>query len=81
MASPFSMALNGLVCRNVASNVRTFRLHGEWKAYEVKECAKVGRVPDGDMMLNSLVRVAVERMTAMKHLRYGDKDLGVLSIY
>lgn len=70
MASPFTMALNGLVCRKVAGNVESFKVHGKWKDYEVKECAKVGRVPDSDMMLNSLIRVAVERMTVLKQFRY-----------
>jgi len=75
MASPFSMALNGLVCRNVVGNVRTFKVHGKWKDYEVKECAKIGRVPDSDMMLNSLVRIAVERMTALYHFRCVLEDI------
>lgn len=69
MASPFSMALNGLVCRNVVGNVKTFKVHGKWKDYEVKESAKIGRVPDSDMMLNTLVRIAVERMTALYEFR------------
>lgn len=70
MASPFTMALNGLVCRNIAGNVRTFKVHGNWKDYGVKESASVGRVPDADMMLNSLVRIAVERMAALEQFRY-----------
>ena len=70
MASPFAMALNALVCRNIAGSVKTFKVLGKWKDHEVKECAKAGRVPDGDMMLNSLVRIAVERMTALRQFRY-----------
>ena len=70
MASPFTMALNGLVSRNIAGNVKTFRVYGEWKDYGVEECAKVGRVPDNDMMLSCLIRVALEKMTALKSFRY-----------
>ncbi|KAL8788223.1 MAG: hypothetical protein Q9195_007392 [Heterodermia aff. obscurata] len=60
------MALNGLVSRDIAGNVKTFTLHGEWKDYGVEECAEVGRVPDNDMMLSSLIRVALEKMTALQ---------------
>lgn len=70
MASPFTMALNGLVSRDIVGNVKTFTLHGEWKDYGVEECAKVGRVPDNDMMLSSLIRVALEKMTALQSFRY-----------
>ena len=70
MASPFTMALNGLVCRNIAGNVKSLKVHGKWKDYEIRDCAKAGRVPDSDMMLNSLIRVAVERMVVLKQFRY-----------
>ena len=72
MASPFTMGLTGLVSRNVAGYVKEFKVCGEWKEYDLQECAKVGRVPDGSMMLNGLVRAAVERMTVMKSFRYVD---------
>lgn len=65
MASPFSMGLNGLVSRNVAGYVRSFEVCGEWKEHTLGEHAKVGRVPDETMMLNSLVRVAVEKMAVL----------------
>ena len=70
MASPFIMALNGLVSRDIVGNVKMFTLQGEWRDYGVEECAKVGRVPDNDMMLNSLIRVALEKMTALRSFRY-----------
>lgn len=70
MASPFTMALNGLVSRNIAGNVKSFRLYGDWKDYGVEECAKAGRVPDNDMMLGALIRVAVEKMTSLRYFRY-----------
>ena len=37
MASPFTMALNGLVTQDIAGNVKMFKLHGEWKDYGVEE--------------------------------------------
>ena len=71
MGSPFSMGLNGLVSRNVAGYVRSFKLHGEWKEHESEEQSKVGRVSDESMMLNSLIRVAVERMAVLDSFRCG----------
>ena len=76
MASPFSMGLNGLATRNVAGYVRKFRMYGEWREYDVEECAKVGRVPDGSMLLNSLVRVVVEKMGVLDSFRYGLLEVG-----
>lgn len=76
MASPFSMGLNGLATRNVAGYVKRFRVYGQWKEYDVDECAKVGRVPDGSMLLNGLVRVAVEKMGVLDSFRYAPSELG-----
>ena len=69
MSSPLSMGLNGLVSRNVAGYVRNFEICGEWKEDELEEHAKVGRVPDGSMMLNTLVRIAIERMEILERFR------------
>jgi hypothetical protein len=69
MASPFSMGLNGLVSRNVAGYVKKFQVCGEWKEHEGVEYSKLGRVTDGSMILNSLIRVAVEKMTVLE--RFG----------
>lgn len=69
MASPFAMGLNGLVSRNVAGYVKSFKIHGDWKEYELQEHSKVGRVTDGSMMLGSLVRVAIEKMTVLETFR------------
>lgn len=66
MASPFSMALNGLVSRNVASYVKKFRVRGEWKDQDRQEYSKVGRVTDASMNLSSLLRVAIERMAVLE---------------
>lgn len=70
MGSPFTMALNGLVSRSVSNYVHTFEVCGEWKEHDLSECAKVGRVPDGSMLLNSLIRVAIERMSALEDFRF-----------
>ena len=74
------MGLNGLVSRHVAGYVKSFMLTGAWTEYSLEEYAKVGRVPDGTMMMNSLVRVAVERMSVLESFRWvciphGDRAL------
>ena len=69
-ASPFSMGLNAIVTRNVTSYIKKFRIWGKWKEYDSEECARVGRVPDSSMMLNLLVRAAVDRMSALETFRY-----------
>jgi hypothetical protein len=69
-ASPFCMGLTALVTRNVAVYAKHFRLVGEWKDHDREECAKVGRVPDGSMMLNLLVRAAIDRMSALESFAY-----------
>lgn len=67
------MGLSGLVSRNIAGYVRKFEVCGEWAEHDLEEFAKVGRVPDGSMMLNTLVRVAIERMAALQDFRYKSK--------
>lgn len=68
MGSPFAMGLNGLVLRNVAGFVKKLRLVGECKEHDLEECSKNGRVPDSSMMLNTLVRVAIERSHSVREL-------------
>ncbi len=68
-ASPLSMGLNGLISRNVAGLVRSFKIRGEWKEYDLEEFAKVGRVPDNSMMMNMVVRAAVEKMEKLESFR------------
>lgn len=70
MGSPFSMGLNGLVLRNVTAYVKKFRVHGEWKDYELQEYSSIGRVTEGSMMLSTMVRVAVEKMPFLDSFRY-----------
>ncbi|KAK8430632.1 hypothetical protein IWX49DRAFT_526777, partial [Phyllosticta citricarpa] len=64
--SPFTMGLNGLVTKNTARYVRSFRLVGEWRESDIEDFAK-GRVPDNSMMLNIAVRAAMDRMDKMEH--------------
>ena len=69
-ASPFSMGLNALVTRNVSGYVKVFKVCGKWKDYDLEDYAKIGRVPDGSMMLNMLVRAAIDRMPALESFTY-----------
>lgn len=70
MGSPFSMGLNGLILRNATAYVEKFRVRGEWKDNELQEYSSVGRVTEGSMMLNTMVRVAVEKMPLLDSFRY-----------
>lgn len=71
MGSPFSMGLNGLVLRNATAYVEKFRVRGEWKDNDLQEYSSVGRVTEGSMMLNTMIRVAVEKMPLLDSFRYG----------
>ena len=64
------MGLNALITRNVAGYVKSFRVHGKLKENDSEECAKVGRVPDGSMMLTTLIRAAIDRMPLLENFRY-----------
>ena len=68
--SPFFMALNAIITRNVAGWVKKFKVYGEWRDNDLEECARVGRVPDNNMMLNTLVRAAIDRMPALESFTY-----------
>ncbi|OJD13155.1 hypothetical protein AJ78_06358 [Emergomyces pasteurianus Ep9510] len=69
-ASPFSMALNAVVTRNVGGLVRSLTLRGEWRETELEEHARVGRVPDSSMMLNIVVRAAVDKMHGLESVSW-----------
>jgi hypothetical protein len=66
--SPFSMALEGLISRNVSGFVRNFRLVGIWKEVDVDQFAK-GRVPDNTMLLNIVIKAALEKMNGLRSFR------------
>lgn len=63
--SPFSMALDGLVSRNIGGYVRELRLEGAWKEVGFEEFEK-GRVPDNTMMLNIVIKAALEKMEKLE---------------
>jgi hypothetical protein len=68
--SPFSMALDGLVSRNVSGYVHRLRLFGLWKECDIEEFQK-GRVPDNTMMLNIVVKAALDKMDKLQSFRSG----------
>ncbi|KAL8724381.1 MAG: hypothetical protein Q9181_006852 [Wetmoreana brouardii] len=78
MGSPFAMGLNGLVLRNVAGYVKRLRLVGDYKEHDLDECSKNGRVPDSGMMLNTLVRVAIERSASLAEF-WSPRPIAVVS--
>ena len=63
------MGLNALVTRTVATYVKSFEVCGQWQELGYEDHAKVGRVPDGGMMLGLLVRVALDRMGMLSSFR------------
>lgn len=67
--SPFTMALNGLVTRGHGSLVKEFSVWGEWKEVGVEDFAK-GRVPESSMMLNILLRAAMDNMTKLSSMAW-----------
>ncbi|QIW96604.1 hypothetical protein AMS68_002122 [Peltaster fructicola] len=78
--SPFSMALNGLVTRNNANLVKHFKVEGEWNEAGDEEYAK-GRIPDSTVMLNTLLRIAVDRMTRLESFDWELTTKPLLSLY
>jgi hypothetical protein len=62
--SPFMMALNGLATNGHAGLVSSFRVWGQWKETGIEDFAK-GRVPDNTMMLNIILRAAIDKMTRL----------------
>lgn len=67
--SPFSMALDGLVSRNTGGYVKEFRLEGAWKEVGLEDFEK-GRVPDNTMMLNIVVKAALDTMEKLESFWY-----------
>lgn len=69
-ASPFTMGLNAIITRPYATLVRSITLRGNWKERELEEHSQVGRVPDSSMLLNIVVRAAVDRMTNLESFHW-----------
>ncbi|EOD44209.1 hypothetical protein UCRNP2_9086 [Neofusicoccum parvum UCRNP2] len=78
--SPFAMGLNGLVTKNVAQYVRSWRLLGDWRESDLEDFSK-GRVPDNSMMLNIAVRAAMERMERLQHFAWELNTKPLQTIY
>ncbi|KAB2573807.1 hypothetical protein DBV05_g7521 [Lasiodiplodia theobromae] len=78
--SPFAMGLNGLVTKNVAQYVRSWRLAGDWRESDVDDFSR-GRVPDNSMMLNIAVRAAMDRMERMQNFAWELNTKPLQTIY
>ncbi|KAF2165240.1 hypothetical protein M409DRAFT_67488 [Zasmidium cellare ATCC 36951] len=63
--SPFMMALDGLVTKAHGSLVKHFRVWGQWRELGIDDFGK-GRVPDNSMMLNTLLRAAMDKMSKLE---------------
>lgn len=72
--SPFAMALSGLMTSNAAAYVKEFRVRGSWKESGVEEYSQ-GKVPDSTMLLNVVVRGAIDKMVNMESFTYADTML------
>jgi hypothetical protein len=75
-ASPFSMGLNALVTRNVSNLVRSLSLEGEFGAADLQEHARAGRVSESVMILNIVVRAALDQSTHLENFRW-DLDIRI----
>lgn len=62
------MAFDGLVSRNVGSFVKSLRLEGVWKENDVEDFNH-GRVPDNTMLLNIVIKAALEKMDKLQSFR------------
>lgn len=67
--SPFATALESLVSRNMGTYVKSLRLVGNWKESGEDDFSK-GRVPDSTMMLNIVVRAALDQCPNLQSFRY-----------
>ncbi|KAF7573800.1 hypothetical protein PtrM4_087050 [Pyrenophora tritici-repentis] len=63
--SPFAMGLNTLVSRNFGDYIQTFRVRGEWREHDADDY-KQGRVPDNSMVLQIVLRAALDKMKNLK---------------
>ncbi|KAF1833404.1 hypothetical protein BDW02DRAFT_570073 [Decorospora gaudefroyi] len=59
--SPFAMGLNTLVSRNFGDYVQKLRVIGDWREQDVDDY-KQGRVPDNSMILQIVMRAALDKM-------------------
>ncbi|KAL1649172.1 hypothetical protein SLS58_001746 [Diplodia intermedia] len=78
--SPFSMGLNGLVTKNMAQYVRSWRLVGDWRESDLDDFSR-GRVPDNSMMLNIAVRAGMDRMERLQEFAWELNTKPLQTIY
>ena len=67
--SPFAMGLNTLVSRNFGDYVRSFRVVGTWREHDTGDYRQ-GRVPDNSMVLQIVLRAALDRMAGLRAFSY-----------
>jgi hypothetical protein len=67
--SPFAMGLNTLVSRNFGEYIHVFRLVGDWREHDMDDY-KQGRVPDNSMILQVVLRAALDKMKNLKAFAY-----------
>ncbi|KAF7183265.1 hypothetical protein CNMCM7691_003178 [Aspergillus felis] len=65
-ASPFTMGLAALVARPHATLVRSLALCGDWPEARLEKDLRTGQVPDSSMILNVVVRAAVDRIIELE---------------
>ena len=67
--SPFAMGLNTLVSRSFTQYVQSFRLAGSWREHDLDDY-KQGRVPDNSMVLQIVIRAALDKMKHLSSFSY-----------
>jgi hypothetical protein len=67
--SPFAMGLHGLVTKGSASLTEDLRIWGELREQYGEEEARSMRVPDQTMMLNTLLRMVVDKAERLQSFR------------
>lgn len=67
--SPFAMGLNTLVSRSFTEYVQSFGVIGDWREHDLDDY-KQGRVPDNSMVLQIVLRAALDRMKNLKTFAY-----------
>jgi len=67
--SPFAMGLNTLITRTFTDYVRLFCVTGDWREHDIDDY-KQGRVPDNTMVLQVVMRAALDRMKRLEAFSY-----------
>lgn len=78
--SPFAMGLDGLVSRPVAAYVKGLTLLGHFKEHKEDEFEK-GRIPDNTMMLNIVIRAAIDRTDKLERFHWELNSSPMKTVY